>query len=301
MDHIAKSVAAPMAPARKIHVERQVIFSWINIKKNMATPLPAREVVRLSKRLLARGVQTFARENPTVVPAVLGVVGCLSGFDVWRLFALVGWLLVGIASSIGFGVGIPTRVLFVWPHVLSVAAVESDPLAAWVAVLPVCVTHALGSALGELPPFLGASMLVQRFRLNQESTAMAVSHRWFVERMQSHGWFWVFVLAAWPNVAFDCAGLAAGASGMSLFGFLSAAVCGKAVVRAPVAAALVVASTHSVSWLPEWATSWASPSASEWSPLLGTCWMCFVVAASCVCMWWCMVEAAEEELRRRRA
>ena len=159
-------------------------------------------------------------------------MGCLSGFDVWRLFALIGWLLVGIASSIGFGIGIPTRVLFVWPHVLRVAAVESDPLTAWVAVLPVCVTHALGSALGELPPFLGASMLVQRFRLNQESTAMAVSHRWFVERMQSHGWFWVFVLAAWPNVAFDCAGLAAGASGMSLFGFLSAAVCGKAVVRA---------------------------------------------------------------------
>ena len=267
----------------------------------MPTPLPPTEVVRLSKRLLVRGLQNFVRENSSVVPAVLGVVGCLSGFDGWKLLALIGWLLVGIASSIGFGVGIPTRMLFVWPYVLRVAAAEHDPLRAWILVLPVTVTHALGSALGELPPFLGASMLVNRLNLNRDSTAMAISHRWFVERMQSRGWFWVFVLAAWPNVAFDCAGLAAGASGMSLYSFLSAAVCGKAVVRAPVAAALVIASTHSVSWLPEWAMSWASPTTSEWSPVLGTCWTCFVVVASCICMWWCAKEAAEEELRQRRA
>lgn len=267
----------------------------------MSTPLSPSEVLRLSKRLLVRGVKNFVRENRSVVAAVFAVVGCLSGFDLVRLIILIGWLLVGIASSIGFGVGIPTRVLFVWPYVLRVAAVEENAVSAWLCVLPVAVTHALGSALGELPPFLGASMLVNRLQLDQASTAMAVSHRWFVNKMQSHAWFWVFVLAAWPNVAFDCAGLAAGASGMHVVSFLSAAVCGKAVVRAPIAAALVVASTRSVSWLPGWATSWASSeSTSEWSPVVSAGWTCFVAVASCVCMWWCMKEAAQEEIRRHR-
>jgi len=258
-------------------------------------------VLRLSKRLLVRGVKNFVRENTNVVAAVFVVVGCLSGFDLVQLVVLIGWLLVGIASSIGFGVGIPTRVLFVWPYVLRVATTDEDAVSAWFCVLPVVVTHALGSALGELPPFLGASMLVNRLQLDQASTVMAVSHRWFVNKMQSHAWFWVFVLAVWPNIAFDCAGLAAGASGMNVVSFLSAAVCGKAVVRAPVAAALVVASTHSVSWLPDWATSWTSnESTSVWSPMVGAGWTCFVVVASCVCMWWCMKEAAEEEIRMYR-
>ena len=88
---------------------------------------------------------------------------------------------------------------------------------------------------------------------------------------------------------------------MHVVSFLSAAVCGKAVVRAPIAAALVVASTRSVSWLPGWATSWASSeSTSEWSPVVSAGWTCFVAVASCVCMWWCMKEAAEEEIRRHR-
>jgi uncharacterized membrane protein YdjX (TVP38/TMEM64 family) len=272
-------------------------------ESRMSASLSPSEVVRLSKQLLVRGVNNFVQENSGVVVVVLLAVGCLSGFDVWRLCLLLGWLLLGVASSIGFGVGIPTRVLFVWPHVLRVSAGTSAPVHAWFVVLPVVVTHALGSALGELPPFLGASMLVKRFGLDSETTAMAVSHRWFVQRMQSHGWFWVFVLAAWPNVAFDCAGLAAGATGMSLSVFLSAAICGKAVVRAPIAAGLVVASAHGAVWLPDWFSDWlpaSAPASPEWSPL-STCWTMLVVSVACLCTWWCAKEAAEEELRRGRS
>ena len=73
---------------------------------------------------------------------------------------------------------------------------------------------------------------------------------------------------------------------------------GKAVIRAPVAAGLVVASTHSVTWLPAWATGWVHESSGTWSPLLGSCWTLVVILVSGVCMWWCAREAAEEELRR---
>lgn len=265
----------------------------------MPSSIPPLEVVRLSKNLLLRGVRQFVRDNVLLVSLILSVVGALSGFEVWRLVELLGWLMLGVASSIGFGIGLPTRVLFVWPYIVRACSSANDPVLVWLEVLPVTMTHAIGSALGELPPFLGASMLVKRLQLDGDSTtAMAVSHRWFVDKMQSHAWFWVFVLAAWPNAMFDCAGLAAGASGsMSLFSFLSAAVCGKAIVRAPVAAALVVASTHGVTWLPDWATGWASSDSAP-SPLLGSIWSCFVVIVSCVCMWWCACEAAEEELRR---
>ena len=269
----------------------------------MSSSLPPLEVIRLSTNLLTRGVRQFVCENVMLVCMILAAVGGLSGFDPWTLMSLLGWLSLGVASSIGFGLGVPTRVLFVWPYVVRTSA-GVDPFAAWLSVLPVVLTHALGSALGELPPFLGASLLVRRLNLDHEMTAMAVSHRWFVDKMQTHAWVWVFMLAAWPNAMFDCAGLAAGASGsMSLLSFLSAVVCGKAVIRAPVAAGLVVASTHSVAWLPAWATGWVNTQSTEWSqwsPLLSSCWTLVVVLVSGVCMCWCAREAAEEELRRIR-
>ena len=185
------------------------------------------------QNLLVRGVHQFVRENVSLVAVILLLTGLMSRFDPFELVCLLGWMIIGIASSIGFGVGIPTRVLFVWPYILRTSqATGEDLVSAWIQVLPVAVIHALGSALGELPPFLGASLLVRRLNLDHEKTAMAISHRWLVQRMQNGwGWMWVCVLGAWPNVAFDMAGLAAGASGMSLPSFLSAAVVGKAVVR----------------------------------------------------------------------
>ena len=164
----------------------------------------------------------------------------MSGFHLREIVQLFGWMIIGILSSIGFGIGIPTRVLFVYPHILSVASVETSAVVAWRACLPVVVSHAMGSALGELLPFIGSSMLVKRLSLDEGNNALAISHRWFVQRMRYHGWFWVFAMAAWPNVAFDMAGLAAGASGMPLLSFLTAAITGEAILRAPIACALVV-------------------------------------------------------------
>ena len=249
------------------------------------------QVVRLSSRLLRRSVTHFSRENPLLVMGVLFVLGCMSGFQLFVLLRLLGWLLIGVISSIGFGVGIPTRVLFVYPHILAVASAQPDAFVAWRTCLPVAVVHAMGSALGELPPFIGSSMLVKRLSLDEGDNALAISHRWFVERMRSHGWFWVFVMAAWPNVAFDMAGLAAGASGMSLLSFLTAAIAGKAVFRAPIAAALVVGSSHSIAWLPDFHLEPSSVGIAQWV------WTLFVAVVSVVCMWWCAKEAAEEELR----
>ena len=250
------------------------------------------QVVRLSSRLLCRSVTRFTHENPALVLGVFLVLGCMSGFQLRVLARLLGWMIVGILSSIGFGIGIPTRVLFVYPHILSIAAKEPSALVAWRACLPVAVSHAMGSALGELPPFIGSSMLVKRMSLDEGDNALAVSHRWFVQRMRSHGWFWVFAMAAWPNIAFDMAGLAAGASGMSLLTFLTAAITGKAFLRAPVASALVVGSVHSISWLPEFQLEPSSVGIAQWM------WTLFVAAVSVVCMWWCAKEAAEEEMRR---
>jgi hypothetical protein len=216
----------------------------------------------------------------------------MSGFRLSRLVELFGWLLLGIVSSIGFGVGIPTRVLFVYPHVLSVASALESPMAAWWECAPVVCVHAFGSALGELPPFVGSSMLVRRLKLDEGDNALAVSHRWFVERMRHHGFFWVAAMAAWPNIAFDMAGLAAGASGMRMVTFILAATTGKALLRAPVATALVVGSAHSIGWLPDLPIQTSSVST------LQTAWTVFVGIVSTACLWMCLREAAQEEMRR---
>lgn len=100
----------------------------------------------------------------------------------------VWWLGLGILSSIGFGSGLQTGVLFLFPHIIRVCLAAqtcktlefeantnmwfrrpknlfmcpSDPLAystpvtfygTWLKILPVCFLQAAGTALGEIPPY----------------------------------------------------------------------------------------------------------------------------------------------------
>jgi len=80
--------------------------------------------------------------------------------------------------------------------------------------------------LGELPPYLFA----HRFVPHIEHTWMAATTRRLVERLGGWG---VMLLAAWPSVVFDAAGVAAGVARMPAGTFLAATVAGK-LLKTPV-------------------------------------------------------------------
>ena len=101
---------------------------------------------------------------------------------------LVWWLGLGILSSIGFGSGLQTGILFLFPHIIRVCLAAqtcktlefesnsniwfrtsnnlfmcpTDPLAyskpvtfygTWLKIFPVCFLQAAGTAIGEIPPY----------------------------------------------------------------------------------------------------------------------------------------------------
>ena len=200
---------------------------------------------------------------------------------------LTFYFVLGIASSIGFGFGVPTRTLILIPHVVSTAALAPTLFAGWLSVLPVCIAHGVGSAVGELPPFLAADTLVHRWNLEGDDGPMAKSYQWFRDLMRRRGTLMIVLLATWPNASFDMAGLASGTAKMPLSHFLGATILGKAFLRAPATAAVVCGLVQ-------------TPVVSAISPplWLHTVWKCVAGVATPYFVYMCMEEIAREEKKR---
>jgi hypothetical protein len=158
------------------------------------------------------------------------------------LSCLAWWLGLGVLSSVGFGAGMHSGLLFLLPHVaLIVRSAEACCSVAfdsrrnkWFAMgaadlftcppgacdagagsvsylqllgkaLPPCLVWGCGTALGEVPPyFLGRAA----FRAAAQSTESHASaaHAWMERVLQRRGWLGVVALSAWPNSLFGTRG-----------------------------------------------------------------------------------------------
>lgn len=184
----------------------------------------------------------------------------------------VTYFVMGIASSVGLGTGIYTGALVVFPMVAA-EAVDHDTLSdAMVAVLPRVVVWGLGTAVGELPPYLlgrrvatGALSLATVPRL----AAMVSGAAGLQRRLGRWGAVLIFAMSCYPNATFDACGLLAGTTGMPLHRFLAPTLVGKAFVKAPLQALAVASAARAGGWAP-------SPLASS-SMHVG----CLLMAAGC--------------------
>ncbi len=159
---------------------------------------------------------------------------------------LMYYLILGIFSTIGLGTGIHTRLLFLWPMIAKEAALSSEPFASvfW-KVLPASVFHGIGSTLGELPPYVLANSLVSRYDLEENRV-----YKFTVDYIRRYGWMCVFAFGVYPNTFFDMCGIACGAAKIPVSTFLLATAGGKAFVRAPLTAILIISAQRAL--LPTW-------------------------------------------------
>ena len=169
-------------------------------------------------------------------------------------------------------------------------------LAAYLEVLPACVAHGVGSAVGELP-YLMANTIVSKFE--KGSWAMR-SHEWMVKCLREWGFWVVFLFALWPNALFDCCGLASGACGVNVWAFLGATVAGKALVKAPAIAFLVVATTKG-QVLPAVVDEYMQKALNHEDSRIGAAWATLVALLTGWMAWTMLREMAGEERRHRRA
>ena len=154
------------------------------------------------------------------------------------------WLLLGILSSIGFGSGLHSGIMFLWPFVMQTIltaetcngtdfiSMYNHPCALQCAgsgtgasfvgkllkVLPAAIVWGIGTALGELPPYFvtrAAKRAGKRAGEFDEELADAQGKTDLISKMkvytieftEKHGFFGVYLLASWPNAAFDMCGI----------------------------------------------------------------------------------------------
>ena len=151
------------------------------------------------------------------------------------------WIGMGVLGSIGLGFGFHTGLLVLAPHVaartLAAAAGGSSIMRVALGNLGPVLMWSVGSALGELPPYLLARRVGARAAelLGVEAASWERTERCVAD----YGAFAVVFFAAWPNALFDMCGVVCGAMQMPITVFVAATMTGKVLVKGPAVAALL--------------------------------------------------------------
>lgn len=186
------------------------------------------------------------------------------------MYEAMWWLILGVLSSIGFGSGLHSGIMFLFPFVMRVVmAVEKEgstrlwalynhacALQSWgssgdgtvslfnqlVLVWPAVILWGAGTAFGELPPYFITraarrtgkkdDAFEKEFEDAKEATDVISRVKvWTIDFTEKHGFVGIVLLASWPNAAFDMCGMACGWLDMPLSTFLGATLLGKSLIK----------------------------------------------------------------------
>ena len=193
--------------------------------------------------------------------------GALYGVQLF-VYEALWWMVLGVLSSIGFGTGLHSGIMFLWPFVMQVVLqadvcrstdfvstynhpclMQCGPTGSGasffgklVKVLPAAVLWGVGTALGELPPYF-VTRAARRTGKTDETFQAELDEAqgkddlisklkvWTITFTEKHGFLGVYLLASWPNAAFDMCGMACGYILMPFWTFLSATIAGKGFTK----------------------------------------------------------------------
>ena len=156
------------------------------------------------------------------------------------------WLTLGIISSIGFGTGVHTGILYLFPHVINNREYGWNNI--FIGMIWGC-----GSSLGEIPPFLVAKeyrkiawhqpvpteidgirgTAALPIELSKPTGISEKYTQYVVNFVQKYGFWTILISASYPNMFFDVLGLICGYYGFSLWEFFFPTFIGKALIKAP--------------------------------------------------------------------
>jgi len=106
-----------------------------------------------------------------------------------------------------------------------------------------CMLWGAGTAIGEIPPYaisraarLAGEANNEMDDMLNEKSMFAVFDRmktWMVNFLETHGFWGVLLMSAWPNAFFDLCGMCCGHFLMPFWTFFGATFIGKALIKAP--------------------------------------------------------------------
>jgi len=315
-----------------VRVSYMQLSTQLNERRSRLTlfrsPLPTLGAFATSTgQNLWNGVRWLAAHPATLfllVPLLLlysflkftGLAECqVHELEMWIEY-IVWWVGLGILSSIGFGSGMHSGLLFLFPHMLKVCLAaekcssldfdvrvdtwwrsdgfhcsdtdasssssglfspKSNPSATEAAavafaliflkVLPTSILWGAGTAIGEIPPYILSYQAAKAGEKNSEFEAALLHNKkksresndddnggknffiwavdvmkdWMFRFIQSHGFWGILLLAAYPNAAFDLCGICCGHFLMPFWEFFGATLIGKGIFKVSGQAAFCVA------------------------------------------------------------
>ncbi|CAD7961291.1 unnamed protein product [Amoebophrya sp. A120] len=215
-----------------------------------------------------------------------------SAFDggiLWQVelytLEILWWVILGILSSVGFGTGLHSGLMFLFPHIMKVVfASETCDLSdmqtmylhpckfecgkpfkagqestatlfeLWLRVVVPVMAWGFGTAVGELPPyFISRQASMTKGKRDEEfereleesrgaTDAFSKMKMMTIDFTEKYGFLvGVFLLASWPNAAFDMCGMCCGYLQMPFWTFFLATALGKGVVKVNLQALFFIA------------------------------------------------------------
>lgn len=224
--------------------------------------------------LIGENSKDLARYLTAIILAFL-IVSSL-GYYTLAIRSLT-WILLGVASSIGFGFGMHTFVLFLAPHIAAVTMAahscnsldfpeppypkeiicpdqRDDLEVTFLRILQKVGLEAfmwgLGTAIGELPPYLGARLRARAMGRRVGGDVLGPGDQaagweaWMIKIINKIGFTGILMCAAIPNPLFDAAGLASGMAQIPFLSFFGATLIGKAIIKMLIQTSFVILSFH---------------------------------------------------------
>jgi vacuole membrane protein 1 len=166
------------------------------------------------------------------------------------LFNIIYWLGLGILSTIGLGFGFHTGIFFLFPYIINYY--EDNPnLNIYYSVLyclPQIILWGIGSALGELPPYLLTSDcddtkldIIKNRKLKALCTNIYNVIKNNIDFTNKNTIFLgILLMASWPNLTFDMCGMLCGYYKLTMTEFLIPTIIGKGLIKAPIQCLVVL-------------------------------------------------------------
>ena len=164
------------------------------------------------------------------------------------------WFILGILSSVGFGTGLQTGVIVVYPAIFSTYTDNYDPtlsintniINTYLRCIPFVCAWSVGTVIGELPPYLIAKTinykdnkaldrLYDMLGSNGDKIKSSIDNT--VDKFKKSpkkSFFTITLLSAWPNAMFDVCGVAAGLVKLNIYQFLIPTFIGKVCIKTPI-------------------------------------------------------------------
>lgn len=162
------------------------------------------------------------------------------------------WFILGILSTIGIGFGLQTGVLFVVPYIIDNYSEECNTNCNYTKLwevynncLPSVIVWAIGSAVGELPPyFLAKNSQIDLSVIANNNRIINKLFQLLKNKLKQNSFITITIFACWPSVTFDMCGLLCGYYNLSLKQFLIPTIIGKAFIKTPILLFIIIYLYH---------------------------------------------------------